>query len=101
MDALQESVLDKWKRFTIWNAGKQGRRLYRSLTPENQAKVCIYKFQYLLFINQSNINTHVQVMAFCDVDENKIKQGVYVYEESKVHTGRNALILGIQVLIVI
>lgn len=23
-------------------------------------------------------------MAFCDVDENKIKQGVYVYEESKV-----------------
>lgn len=39
VDALQESVLTKWKQFTIWNAGKQGRRLYRSLTPENQAKV--------------------------------------------------------------
>jgi hypothetical protein len=39
VDVLQESVLAKWKQFTIWNAGKQGRRLYRSLTPENQAKV--------------------------------------------------------------
>ena len=29
-------------------------------------------------------------MAFCDVDENKIKQGAYVYEESKVKV-RNAL----------
>jgi glycosyltransferase involved in cell wall biosynthesis len=36
--AIQEFVLCKWSQFTIWNAGKQGRRLFRSLAPENQAK---------------------------------------------------------------
>ncbi|WAQ96512.1 B3GNL-like protein [Mya arenaria] len=59
---LQQQVLSKWKEFTIWNAGKQGRKLYRSLSPENQAKV----------------------IAFCDVDENKIKKGFYTYEDSKM-----------------
>ncbi|XP_041961154.1 UDP-GlcNAc:betaGal beta-1,3-N-acetylglucosaminyltransferase-like protein 1 isoform X1 [Alosa sapidissima] len=58
---LQERVLSQWDSFTIWNAGKQGRKLYRSLTPANQKKV---KF-------------------FCDVDENKIKKGFYTYEDSK------------------
>ncbi|XP_028828211.1 queuosine-tRNA galactosyltransferase isoform X1 [Denticeps clupeoides] len=58
---LQERVLGQWESFTIWNAGKQGRRLYRSLSSTNQKKV----------------------MAFCDVDENKIKKGFYTYEESK------------------
>lgn len=38
--------------FTIWNAGKEGRRLYRSLPPELQ----------------------VNVRAFCDVDPGKIEQ---------------------------
>ncbi|TSK18103.1 Meteorin-like protein [Bagarius yarrelli] len=59
---LEERVLGRWGSFTIWNAGKQGRKLYRSLTFTNQRKV----------------------KAFCDVDENKIKKGVYTYEESKV-----------------
>ncbi|XP_051774909.1 UDP-GlcNAc:betaGal beta-1,3-N-acetylglucosaminyltransferase-like protein 1 isoform X3 [Erpetoichthys calabaricus] len=58
---LQEQVLTKWTAFTIWNAGKQGRKLYRSLSPANQKKVT----------------------AFCDVDENKIKKGYYTYEESE------------------
>uniref|UniRef100_A0A667Z7G5 UDP-GlcNAc:betaGal beta-1,3-N-acetylglucosaminyltransferase-like 1 n=2 Tax=Myripristis murdjan TaxID=586833 RepID=A0A667Z7G5_9TELE len=58
---LQERVLSQWESFTIWNAGKQGRKLYRSLTPANQKKV----------------------KAFCDVDENKIQKGFYTYEESK------------------
>ena len=35
---IQEAVLSKWSHFTIWNAGKQGRRFYRSLHPDNQAK---------------------------------------------------------------
>ena len=39
--AIQAMVLSKWKHFTIWNAGKQGRRLYRSLSAENRAKVTI------------------------------------------------------------
>uniref|UniRef100_A0A8C6TZB0 UDP-GlcNAc:betaGal beta-1,3-N-acetylglucosaminyltransferase-like 1 n=1 Tax=Neogobius melanostomus TaxID=47308 RepID=A0A8C6TZB0_9GOBI len=61
VDFLQERVLSQWEGFTIWNAGKQGRKLYRSLCPANQKKV----------------------KAFCDVDENKIKKGFYTYEESK------------------
>ena len=37
--ALEKFVLDKWEHFTIWNAGKQGKRLYRSLSPPSRAKV--------------------------------------------------------------
>jgi hypothetical protein len=59
--AIQEFVLCKWSQFTIWNAGKQGRRLFRSLAPENQAKV----------------------VAFCDVDSKKLSLGHYIHEESK------------------
>ncbi|XP_068995803.1 queuosine-tRNA galactosyltransferase isoform X1 [Embiotoca jacksoni] len=58
---LQERVLSQWENFTIWNAGRQGRKLYRCLSPTNQKKV----------------------KAFCDVDENKIQKGFYTYEESK------------------
>lgn len=61
VEALESRVLPKWSHFTVWNAGKQGRRLYRSLRPENQAKV----------------------VAFCDVDQKKIHRGFYTYEESK------------------
>ncbi|XP_074121120.1 queuosine-tRNA galactosyltransferase isoform X2 [Sminthopsis crassicaudata] len=59
---LEERALQHWTSFTIWNAGKQGRKLYRSLSSINQKKV----------------------VAFCDVDENKIKKGFYSYEDSKV-----------------
>lgn len=58
---LQERVLSQWESFTIWNAGKQGRRLYRCLSSANQKKV----------------------RAFCDVDDKKIKKGWYTYEDSK------------------
>uniref|UniRef100_A0A4X2L6Q9 UDP-GlcNAc:betaGal beta-1,3-N-acetylglucosaminyltransferase like 1 n=1 Tax=Vombatus ursinus TaxID=29139 RepID=A0A4X2L6Q9_VOMUR len=62
---LEERALQHWTSFTIWNAGKQGRKLYRSLSPVNQKKV----------------------VAFCDVDKNKIKKGFYSYEDSKDLTG--------------
>ncbi|CAG06068.1 unnamed protein product, partial [Tetraodon nigroviridis] len=62
VDFLEERVLCHWENFTIWNAGKQGRKLYRSLSPANQKKV----------------------RAFCDVDENKIQKGFYTHEESKL-----------------
>ena len=39
VEAVQDFVLAKWKQFTIWNAGKQGRQLYRSLRAEHRAKV--------------------------------------------------------------
>ncbi|XP_075896097.1 queuosine-tRNA galactosyltransferase [Nelusetta ayraudi] len=58
---LQERLLSQWESFTIWNAGKQGRKLYRCLSATNQKKV----------------------RAFCDVDQNKIQKGFYTYEESK------------------
>ncbi|XP_071429971.1 queuosine-tRNA galactosyltransferase isoform X3 [Pithys albifrons albifrons] len=58
---LEDRVLSSWPSFTIWNAGKQGRRLYRSLSPANRKKV----------------------IAFCDVDEKKIAKGFYTYEESE------------------
>ncbi|KAM4824873.1 queuosine-tRNA galactosyltransferase isoform X2 [Urocitellus parryii] len=58
---LEEWALPQWASFTIWNAGKQGRRLYRSLTAASRCKV----------------------VAFCDVDENKIRKGFYCYEEAQ------------------
>ncbi|XP_040100860.1 UDP-GlcNAc:betaGal beta-1,3-N-acetylglucosaminyltransferase-like protein 1 isoform X2 [Oryx dammah] len=58
---LEEQALPHWATFTIWNAGRQGRRLYRSLTAGSQHKVA----------------------AFCDVDENKIRKGFYCYEDSQ------------------
>ncbi|XP_038127850.1 UDP-GlcNAc:betaGal beta-1,3-N-acetylglucosaminyltransferase-like protein 1 isoform X1 [Cyprinodon tularosa] len=61
VDFLQERVLRQWENFTIWNAGKQGRKLYRSLSLINQKKV----------------------KALCDVDANKIQKNFYTYEESK------------------
>ncbi|XP_078081551.1 queuosine-tRNA galactosyltransferase isoform X2 [Mustelus asterias] len=58
---LEERVLSRWPSFTIWNAGKQGRKLYRSLSANNQKKV----------------------VSFCDVDQSKITKGFYTYQESK------------------
>lgn len=61
MEYIQKQVLDKWESFTIWNAGKQGKKFYRNLSMTNQRKVA----------------------AFCDVDPKKIKCGAYIYHESK------------------
>ncbi|XP_036766674.1 UDP-GlcNAc:betaGal beta-1,3-N-acetylglucosaminyltransferase-like protein 1 isoform X1 [Manis pentadactyla] len=58
---LEERVLPHWAAFTIWNAGRQGRWLYRSLTDGARRKV----------------------VAFCDVDEKKIRKGFYCYEDSQ------------------
>ncbi|OQR80430.1 UDP-GlcNAc:betaGal beta-1 [Tropilaelaps mercedesae] len=51
---------DGWESFTIWNAGKQGRKFYRSLSE----------------------NTRKKVWGFCDVDAKKIARGEYIFEES-------------------
>ncbi|KAJ8318941.1 hypothetical protein KUTeg_004032 [Tegillarca granosa] len=39
LEFLQKQILSKWSNFTIWNAGKQGRKFYRSLSKENQNKL--------------------------------------------------------------
>eukprot|EP00794_Sanderia_malayensis_P009203 gene9203-10177_t len=62
MAMLEERVLPHWQRFTIWNAGKQGRRFYRSLSKQSRDKV----------------------LALCDVDEKKINKGKYRCELLKV-----------------
>ncbi|XP_022659476.1 UDP-GlcNAc:betaGal beta-1,3-N-acetylglucosaminyltransferase-like protein 1 isoform X2 [Varroa destructor] len=49
-----------WQGFTIWNAGKQGKRFYRGLCQKARSKV----------------------RGFCDVDPKKIARGEYVFEES-------------------
>ncbi|GAB6027259.1 UDP-GlcNAc:betaGal beta-1,3-N-acetylglucosaminyltransferase-like protein 1 [Chamberlinius hualienensis] len=61
INRLEDKVLSKWNSFTIWNAGKQGRKFYRCLTKESRKKV----------------------VAFCDLDQKKIDQGVYVFQLSK------------------
>ena len=60
---LEQHYLEKWSDgFTIWNAGKQGRRLYRSLQEQYRSRV----------------------VSFCDVDVKKIRQGNYIYENSEL-----------------
>nr|CAB3224887.1 UDP-GlcNAc:betaGal beta-1,3-N-acetylglucosaminyltransferase-like protein 1 [Phallusia mammillata] len=60
LKAVEKHVLTKWKTFTIWNAGKQGRKFYRDISDENKLKVS----------------------CFCDVDKKKINNGIYIHELS-------------------
>ncbi|CAG2235945.1 UDP-GlcNAc:betaGal beta-1,3-N-acetylglucosaminyltransferase-like protein 1 [Mytilus edulis] len=62
LEHLQKQVLSVLSEYTVWNAGKQGRKFFRSLSTDNQNKV----------------------KSFCDVDEKKIQKGYYTFEESKI-----------------
>ncbi|EPB70442.1 glycosyltransferase, group 2 family protein [Ancylostoma ceylanicum] len=58
IDRFRRCVLPRWPKFTIWNAGKQGKR---SLSEEDKRRV----------------------ECFCDVDEKKIKRGWFEdYDEA-------------------
>ncbi|XP_026326097.1 UDP-GlcNAc:betaGal beta-1,3-N-acetylglucosaminyltransferase-like protein 1 [Hyposmocoma kahamanoa] len=61
LNRLEKHVLSNWEHFTIWNAGKAGRKLVRSLNPENLKKV----------------------QMFCDVDANKIGRVIEFYSPTK------------------
>ncbi|CAD6194763.1 unnamed protein product [Caenorhabditis auriculariae] len=50
---LRRRVLCNWDQFTVWSAGKQGKRFYKSLSGNERSKVT----------------------AFCDVDNRKIQRG--------------------------
>lgn len=54
---LEKCVLSHWSKFTIWNAGKLGRKVVRALSSQNLKKVA----------------------AFCDVDVNKIGRSIELY----------------------
>jgi hypothetical protein len=59
---FERAVVDGWDAgFCIWGAGKEGRRLYRTLSKANQNKVT----------------------AFCDVDPKKLAQGTYNSESNR------------------
>ncbi|KAI1722246.1 glycosyl transferase family 2 domain-containing protein [Ditylenchus destructor] len=61
VEEIQRNVLDQLERFTIWNAGKQGKKFFRSLSIKNQKKV----------------------VAMCDVDSRKIALGTFEsYDDS-------------------
>lgn len=66
IERLQIVILPKWNKFTIWNAGKQGRKFYNSLTPSNQLKV----------------------EAMCDVDTSKVGKQYNPFNLSKRQEGR-------------
>ena len=66
MKQIQKNVISKWRNFTIWNAGKQGRKFFRSLDSENRSKV----------------------IALCDVDKKKIDKGYYTCELIKGEDGK-------------
>ncbi|KAF5921466.1 hypothetical protein HPG69_012515 [Diceros bicornis minor] len=87
---LEERALPHWASFTIWNAGRQGRRLYRSLTAGSRCKVgpplslpLPLSSALSPTVPEAGILCPPQVVAFCDVDENKIKKGFYCYEDSQ------------------
>lgn len=60
-------ILIRWDKFTIWNAGKQGRKFYKSLSDDNKKKV----------------------IAFCDVDAKKIDKNYVPFDPSSRKTGRS------------
>ncbi|XP_055877868.1 UDP-GlcNAc:betaGal beta-1,3-N-acetylglucosaminyltransferase-like protein 1 isoform X1 [Biomphalaria glabrata] len=66
VEFLEKQVLNKLKSFSIWNAGKQGRKFYRSLSPYNKKKV----------------------LMFCDVDIKKIEQKKFYIDESSKEVPR-------------
>jgi len=60
MDAFERRVLAKWDTFTIWSAGRDGKKFFNMLKDENKEKV----------------------IAFCDIDPQKIGTK---YVNSKTH----------------
>mmetsp|Transcript_73178 Transcript_73178/g.136758 ORF Transcript_73178/g.136758 Transcript_73178/m.136758 type:complete len:351 (+) Transcript_73178:111-1163(+) len=63
VEAMQHDLLDHLGSFSIWSAGRDGKRFYRSLNETNRAKV----------------------LLFLDVDEKKLSAGHYYDRESQRH----------------
>ncbi|XP_053611875.1 queuosine-tRNA galactosyltransferase-like [Plodia interpunctella] len=57
LQRLEKCVFPNWKQFIIWNAGKAGRKVVRSLS-------------------ESSLN---KVTAFCDVDKKKVGRTIELY----------------------
>lgn len=57
MEHIQKQVIDQWETFTIWNAGKQGKKFYRFLTTTNQKKVLFF-----IFVHSGKLKPFTQEM---------------------------------------
>ncbi|CAB3407035.1 unnamed protein product [Caenorhabditis bovis] len=55
IERIRKDYLEKWSKFTIWSAGKQGKRFFKSLNESEKEKV----------------------IAFGDIDESKIRRGLH------------------------
>lgn len=71
LERLEKVVLNRWPKFTIWNAGKQGRKFYNSLSDEHREKV----------------------VAFCDVDLNKIGKKYTAFDSGERKFGQEVDII--------
>lgn len=89
---LCDKVLQNWTSFTIWNAGKQGRRLYRSLPQKEKDKVDWTVDFDMLDLFEFDENWIFKVVAFCDVDVKKVGKK-YTYEESPAYPRPTLLIV--------
>lgn len=60
IDRFQSKVLCHWSRITIWNAGKQGRKFYRSLSDANKRKVrkSLIGTAWVRYFYNHNLSTH-------------------------------------------
>ncbi|KAJ3662338.1 hypothetical protein Zmor_006692 [Zophobas morio] len=65
LQRLELNVLSNWEKFTIWNAGKQGRRFYHSLSVQHQKKV----------------------IAMCDVDVKKVGKAYIPFDPHTRESG--------------
>mmetsp|Transcript_16102 Transcript_16102/g.33519 ORF Transcript_16102/g.33519 Transcript_16102/m.33519 type:complete len:257 (-) Transcript_16102:58-828(-) len=63
VEHIQQHLLDKLPSFSIWSAGRDGKRFYHSLSEGNQPKV----------------------QAFLDVDEKKLAAGGFFDKQSRRH----------------
>ncbi|EEZ99809.1 UDP-GlcNAc:betaGal beta-1,3-N-acetylglucosaminyltransferase-like protein 1 [Tribolium castaneum] len=67
LERLENVVLRNWQKFTIWNAGKQGRKLYNSLSEDSLKKV----------------------IALCDVDIKKVGKTYTPFNSDTRKSGRS------------
>ncbi len=49
-------VLKQWKSFSIWGAGRDGRKFYMHLAPENQTKVTAALRTDAMFVYSSSFS---------------------------------------------
>lgn len=77
IDRFCEKILPTWKCFTIWSAGKQGKRFFKLVRVSN-SRCFLWLANFLMQLFRSLPEERKgHVVSFCDVDEKKIKRGLF------------------------